>query len=163
MTRKSGFLSPDDPPSPVYTGKTGDKTIKFYLFWKHPGEPDSKARKETYEQITMDSEQWCRDIVDWFNSTLRPHETMRVFVRCQIVGEVPPAEHKWFKATAMTKRMIGGPRSDQIYDAMQCERCGVTGKRYGLSEFVKLDSKWRKAAFKRCDTAMKELGLWVSD
>jgi hypothetical protein len=162
MTAKhqSGFLAPDDPPSPKYTGKTGDKTIRFKLYWKHPGRADKDAMAETHEQITTDPEQWCEDIIAWFNSTLRPHETKREFVRCEVIGEVPPAEHRWVKHSAMTKIMVGGPRSGSNYDSMECGRCGVTGKRYGLKEYVKLDSKWRKAAFKRCDTSMKELGKW---
>ena len=102
-----------------------------------------------------------RDTIDWFNSTLRPHETKRVFVRCEVIGEVPPAEHRWMKHSAMTKVVVGGPHNGSNYDAMECERCGVTGKRYGLNEYVHLDSKWKKkVAFKRCDTAMRELGKW---
>ena len=158
--RESGFLAPDDPPSPKYTGVSGDKTIRFKLYWIYPGEKKSAAKCETYDQITTDPEKWSRDIIAWFNSTLRPHETRRVFVRCEVVGEVPPAEHRWFKVTAMTKQMVGGQRHGALYDAMECERCGVTGKRYGIGSFVKLDSRWRKAAFKRCDSAMKELGKW---
>ena len=157
-TRISSFIGHDDPPSPKYTGVTGDKTIRFRLYWRYPGEPDSAERGETYEQRTMDPVQWSKDILAWFNSTLRPHETKRVFVRCEIEGDVPPAEHKWFKCTAMTKSFVGGDRHGSMYDAMQCERCGVTGKRF--HGYVKLDSTWRKAAFKRCDTAMEELGRW---
>ena len=159
--RQSGFLAPDDPPSPKYTGKTGDKTIRFKLYWKHPGQADAAAMAETHEQITTDPEKWSRDIIAWFNSTLRPHETKRVFVRCEVIGEVPPAEHRWEKRSAMTKIVVGGPRHGSNYDAMECARCGVTGKRYGLNAYTKLDSKWSKVAFKRCDTAMKELGKWV--
>lgn len=159
--RQSSFIAPSDPPSPKYTGVTGDKTIRFTLFWKHHGKDDPE-HAETHEQITADPKQWCRDILDWFNSTLRPHERKRFFVRCEVIGEVPPAEHRWSKRSAMTKVMSGGPRSGQNYDAMDCERCGVTGKRYGLQEYVHLDSKWKKKiAFKRCDTSMRELGKWA--
>lgn len=159
--RQSGFLAPSDPPSPKYTGVSGDQTIRFKLYWKHPGQADKDATAETHEQITTDPEKWSKDILAWFNSTLRPHETKREFVRCEIIGEVPPAEHKWFKVTAMTKVMVGSQRHGSVYDAMQCQRCGVTGKRFGVSEYVKLDSKWRKPVFKRCDTTMKALGKWV--
>ena len=158
--RQSGFLAPDDPPSPKYTGKTGDTTMKFTLFWKHPGAKDSSAIGETHEQLTTDPVQWSKDLLDWFNRTLRPHERKRVFVRCEIVGEVPPAEHRWVKHSAMTKVMSGGPRHGQIYDAMECERCGVTGKRYGLGPAVKLDHKFKATAFKRCDTSMQQQGKY---
>lgn len=134
--------------------------MRFKLHWKHPGQDDKDAMAETHDQITADPEKWCKDIIEWFNSTLRPHERKRVFVRCEVIGEVPPAEHRWFKTTAMTKIMVGSARHGSSYDAMECERCGVTGKRYGIGSFVKIDSKWRKPAFKQCDTAMKELGKW---
>jgi len=156
--RQSGFLAPSDPPSPKYTGVTGDKTMKFTLWWKHPGQKDSAAMSETHEQVTEDPVQWSKDILAWFNRTLRPHERKRLFVRCDIVGEVPPAEHKWVKVTAMTKTMSGGPRHGQMYDSMECERCGVTGKRYGLGPYVKLDHKFKATAFKRCDTSMQAQG-----
>lgn len=148
MTEGS-FLSPSDPPSPRHR-REGGVTMKFKLYWKHPG--DGRLVCETYEQETSDPEEWCRDIIKWFNDTLRPHETKRVFVRCEIIGEVPPAEHKWFKVTAMTQATTG-QRHGQFYDAMKCERCGVTGKRFGLGTYVKLDSKWRRKAYRRCDTA----------
>ena len=91
--QQSGFLAPDDPPSPKYTGVEGDITHKFKLFWKHPGESDDIApREETYEQRCEDPVQWSKDIIEWFNSTLRPHERKRVFIRCEVIGEVPPAE-----------------------------------------------------------------------
>jgi hypothetical protein len=145
----SSFKTVDDPPHPAHEA---DTTMRFSLWWKHPGE--KALVKETYEKITGDPEQWSRDIIDWFNSTLRPHERKRIFVRCEVEGEVPPAEHKWAKVTAMTKaNQYGMP-----YDAMQCERCGITGKRFGLGPHTKIDSKFRRAAFKRCDTSLKAQG-----
>jgi len=154
--RQSSFISPDDPPSPKHTGKTGDRTMKFTLYWRHPGEKGEQP--ETHEQLTEDPEKWCRDILDWFNSTLRPHERRREFVRCVVIGEVPPAEHRWVKQSAMTKTVVGGPRHGSSYDAMECERCGVTGKRYGLGPYVKIDNKFKLKVFQRCDTSMKHQG-----
>jgi len=155
LTRESSFLAPSDPPSPKYTGVTGNKTMKFTLYWIHPGQPEGAAIPETHEQVTTDPEKWSRDILDWFNSTLRPHERKRVFVRCDIIGEVPPAEHAWTKWSVMTKVMVGGARHGRMYDAMKCERCGVTGKRFGIKEHVHLDSKYRLALYRRCDLTMQ--------
>lgn len=33
------------------------------------------------------------------------------------------------------------------------EKCDVTGKKYGFSSHVRIDSKYRKKVFRRCDTA----------
>jgi len=161
--QQSGFLAPDDPPSPKYTGVEGDITHKFKLFWKHPGESDDIApREETYEQRCKDPVQWSKDIIEWFNSTLRPHERKRVFVRCEVIGEVPPAEHDWHKKTAMTQSLPQS-RGGAPYDAYVCLRCGVTGKRFGLAPNVILDSAWKRkgVAYKRCDTSMKAQGKWA--
>jgi hypothetical protein len=75
-------------------------------------------------------------LIDRFNATLRAHEIPRRLVR--IVSQEPskpkPREHKWEKTSLVTER--GG------YDRMRCERCGATGKRYGLGQFgVKIDPR----------------------
>ncbi len=100
-----------------------------------------------------------RETIDWFNRTLRPHESKRELVRCEIEGEVPPAEHKWAKSSVMTQVMTGTARHGANYDKMECERCHVTGKRYGLHSHVNLDSKFTLKAFRRCDTSMIHQGL----
>lgn len=152
----SSFKTVDDPPHPDHSLQPGSKVIRFKLFARHEG--GTHEWGETYEKEVADPEKWSRDIIAWFNRTLRPGEKKREFVRCEVFGEVAPAEHKWFKVTAMTKTMSGGPRHGQMYDAMECERCGVTGKRYGIQPHVKLDSKWRQQVYKRCDTAMEAMG-----
>lgn len=146
--RQSSFIDADDPPRPEHEAETAKR---FHIFWRHPGE--KKEVKETYEQITDDPEKWGREIINWFNSTLRPHETKRVFVRCEFETEIPPPEHKWFKVTLMTKSNQYGAS----YDGMKCERCGITGKRYGLMAHTKPDSKYRLKVFARCDTSVEWL------
>ncbi len=150
--KRSKFRDAADPDPPEHNA---DITMKFTLWWKHPGE--DKEQDETYEKITADPEKWSREIIDWFNSTRRPHERERVFVRCLVAGEVPPAEHKWSKATAMTQ-MDARIRSGSPFDRMQCERCGVTGKRYGLQQRVKIDSKFKLKVYQRCDTSCAARG-----
>lgn len=156
--RVSSFLNSDDPPSPA---ETGDKTIRFKFYWYRKNDPKRTEVAETYEKITLDPEKWSKDILAWFNSTLRPHETERVFVRCEIIGEVPPAEHLWFKKTAMTQTLPQS-RGGSSFDAMQCERCGITGKRFGIRSNVSIDGKWRGVAYKRCDTSMVKQGEWTT-
>lgn len=141
---QSGFKSADDPPAPVHTGKA----MRFALVWRHPGETAEVS--ETYEKETDDPERYSRELLDWFNSTLRAHEKPREFVRCVVEGEVPAAEHRWTKLTAMTQ----SGRYGSTYDRMQCSRCGITGKRYGIQPHVKIDSKFKLKTFQRCDTAI---------
>ena len=44
-----------------------------------------------------------------------------------------------------------------MYDGMYCVRCGITGKRFGLGSHIKIDSKYKKKAFLKCNTAKEEL------
>lgn len=106
---------------------------------------------EDYTARTDNPEQWGRDIVAFWNRTLRPHETPREFVSVTVHGEVPPPEHDWFKVTAMTQQRGDNGRP---FDKMQCERCGVTGKRFGISATVNLDSVWRAKVYRQCDTTI---------
>lgn len=153
---RSRFRDTQDPPHPDHSAEGTAMSIRFTLWWKLPGEDDAKARKETYEKPTRDPVQWSREIIDWFNTTLRPGERKREFVRCEVQGEVPTAEHKWAKATAMSQaNRYGSP-----YDKMFCERCGITGKRFGIGGVVKIDSAFKLKVYQRCDTSAKKLGKW---
>lgn len=106
---------------------------------------------EEYTAKTDNPEQWGRDIVAFFNRTLRPGESPREFVG--LIGdvvEVPPPEHAWFKTTAMTQN-----HATKIpFDRMQCERCGITGKRFGIGRPVTRDSVWRAKVYAQCDTTI---------
>lgn len=107
---------------------------------------------ETYTENTDDPEKWGKDIVDYFNSTLRPHEAKRKYFNFEILdGEESP--HSWEKdATGMSMEFRG-----EVVDVMYCKKCGITGKRKGLSSHIKIDSKYKKKAYRLCNTAKKEM------
>lgn len=144
----SSFATPDElrrRKLPV-----GGETVKdFTVYVRNALE---KEWSERYQVATPDPEKYGRHLIKWFNSTLRPHESRRTFVRVEIHGDVVPPEHRWVKQTIMTQSRHGRP-----YDPMHCERCNITGKRYGLSSAVKRDSKFRAKVYARCDTAMLHL------
>jgi hypothetical protein len=108
---------------------------------------------EDYTEIIDDPEKFCRDMIDFFNRTLRPGESRRYFVKVEVVGEVAPPEHRWMKLTAMTQQRGDGTPFDQ----MKCERCGITGKRYGIQGHVSRDSKFRARVYARCDSTIEHL------
>lgn len=147
--QRSRFVDGDDAPTPQHNA---DTTIRFKLVWKHPGAADSTAITESYDKITADPAQWCRDIIKWYNDGLRPGEQAREFIRCEVEGVVPTAEHKWVKKTAMTQDNNRG----RVYDGMICDRCGITGKRFNLNSHVKIDSKFKLKVYQRCDTSCVE-------
>lgn len=100
-----------------------------------------------------DPEDHAKSLVEFFNSTLRPGEKPRRLLQVEVLDEAHQ-EHDWQKRTdGMSIRFRG-----KTVDLMRCSRCGVTGKRFGLSTVVKIDSKYRKKAFQLCHTARQELG-----
>lgn len=124
----------------------------FTVFVRHKGQDDTPWR-ERYQRETDDPETWGRALIDSFNATLRPGERAREFVRVEIHGEVAPIEHAWTKTSLVTQMEPGG----RMFDAMKCDRCGITGKRYGLAAHVERSHKYRAKVYARCDTAAEQL------
>lgn len=124
--------------------------MKFKLFVK-----DSKGSEwqETYDKDVEDAEKYCRMIINDFNDTLRKGELKRTFLKVEIVEKANDKFHKWNKYTSGMSVSFRG----NVVDMMYCEKCGITGKRYGLEDHIVIDSKFRKKAFKHCDTAQIEL------
>ena len=103
---------------------------------------------EEYDEDVEDPIKWAEETIEWFNSTLRPYEKPRKLLDLQIVDN-KQTHHKWTKRTDGMSMLFKG----QVVDLMYCEKCGITGKRIGLSRHVKIDSMYRKKVFKTCDTA----------
>jgi hypothetical protein len=114
---------------------------------------------ETYEETTTDPEQWGKNIVAYYNRTLRKHETKRVFLKAVIYGDALNEEqHDWDKQLGKMSVMTNQGVTGRLYDGMYCTKCGITGKRFGLgSSHIAIDSKFRKKAFRKCNTAKQEL------
>jgi len=64
--------------------------MKFNLIQRTVGE--EREVSEDYDKDTDDPEKWCRDIIDWFNSTLRPGQRPREFIRVELVESEDEAE-----------------------------------------------------------------------
>ena len=107
---------------------------------------------EEYDEDTNDVEQWGKDTIEYFNSTSRPNECARKLLEVIVLDKDSIEKHSWKKTNLVT--IIKG---SMPYDTQKCQRCGITGKRYGLSETTKLDAKYKAFVYKRCDTAQKHL------
>ena len=105
---------------------------------------------EPYERDVKDARAWAVEAIARFNDTLRPHEKERTLLEVVIEDESNAGFHRWIKLTAGQSVAFRG----SIVDLMQCERCKITGKRYGLSENIKRDSVYRAKKYERCDTAL---------
>lgn len=108
---------------------------------------------ESYDEKTDDPKAWAEQIINSFNASLRPWETERKLINIETVDDSNSRFHSWVKRTdGMSVEFRGS-----VCDLMRCEKCGITGKRFGYNKTVKIDSKYKKKAFQRCDTAIEEL------
>lgn len=117
------------------------------IFKIHVKEKESgREWVEEYDKETENPEQWASDTLKMFNSTLRPNELAREVVRVEVVSEVND-HHKWVKLTSGQSVLFRG----QIVDLHQCEKCGITGKRFGLAQYIKRDSKYKAKKYDKCE------------
>lgn len=125
------------------------KKLSYKLTVKHINDSDDKSWSEDYNEVVEDdmtAEQHGRNIIDFFNRTLRPFELERVFVSAIETdnssnnSNVKAAfKHHWSKKSLVTQK--GG------FDIHECTNCGATGKRFGLQSTIAIDYKFRKYEF----------------
>lgn len=98
----------------------------------------------------------AQKIVDYFNSTLRPHESAREILAVEFTPNTNTSASSapktsvaraWEKTNLVTVHERG-----QYFDRLVCPSCGITAKRYGVSSIV-IDSKFKAKGYKSCDTA----------
>lgn len=109
---------------------------------------------EDYDKDVGDPQKWAETTVAHFNDTLRPGEQSRTLLKVEVLDTDSSKHHKWTKSTAGMSQIFRG----RCVDIMFCERCGITGKRYGLSENITIDSKYRKKVYQSCATAQVAMG-----
>lgn len=104
-------------------------------------------KPEVCNQAT--AEKKGRELVAYFNDTLRPHESSRTFLFATFGDGSALQSHDWQKSNLVT---IMGKRGSS-HDTAKCSRCGITGKRFGLGNDVVRDSKFKAKGYASCDTA----------
>lgn len=110
---------------------------------------------EEFDVDTDDAEQWAKDTVKNFNQTRRPGELRRTVLDVEVVDMYSIKKHKYEKTNLVTKADKTG-----MYDTVECSRCGVTARRYGIvDQQIVIDRKFKAQKFARCDTAMEALGI----
>jgi len=111
------------------------------------GEPwweDFDKPYQTQKEVT-DFAAWA---VNYFNSTLLAGEKPRKFL-----GEVKiiALGHDWKKTTIVMRTTKNRQNKHGImYDEYQCARCGITGRRYGVSDVIKRDDKYKAMKYEDC-------------
>jgi hypothetical protein len=96
-----------------------------------------------------DVQRWAERTIDYFNATLRNGERRRTLVKVEIEEpkKADVQNHAWAKTNLVT---LSGARG--YHDTVSCANCGITAKRYGLTNIV-LDAEYRAKAFKTCTGA----------
>lgn len=101
--------------------------------------------REQYD-CSDDPQKWAKELIDRFNATLQPMEKPRELVGVEVLDEaIGSGKHVWRKENLMT--IVRGSRS---YDKMRCEKCGITGKRFGLGQGVIRDRKYQAKKYEKC-------------
>jgi hypothetical protein len=108
-----------------------------------------EGEHDSFQAGEPDIEAWCRRLVQRFNETLRPHEKVRTVDKVEMTEDSAPVvlRHDWHKTNAITISDRHG-----TYDRMRCDRCGITGKRFGLHTVLR-DRAFRAKAFETCTGA----------
>lgn len=120
------------------------KTIKYVAKIRPAGSSGTPWDEHFEHPESVDFDEWIKATVAKFNDTLRPGEEPRELLSWKIEGD--DTKHNWVKRTDGMSVMFRG----SYVDLMTCADCGVTGKRYGLSDVVKIDSKYRAKRFQEC-------------
>lgn len=118
--------------------------IKKYIFTM--GEKDSlDTWEETYEKDLKNPAEYGQQVIDDFNASLRPGEKPRRYVSFRVLGDIGYA-HDWVKRTNGMSVNFNGVTADLMF----CRKCNISGKKFGLSSEVKLDSKYKAKKHKFC-------------
>lgn len=101
---------------------------------------------EKYTKNIKDPMLCARDIMKYFNSTLRAGESPRKLIAvCVLDKDLKNYDHKFIKTNLITVN-----KGRRFFDEYRCENCGVTGKRYGLEPNVIIDNKYKAKKYYDC-------------
>lgn len=106
--------------------------------------------EEKYEVSNeIDTEKYLKEMIQRFNSTLHPNESAREILEMWEepleIDILPKIQHMWEKTNLVTQS-----RGGQLYDTYKCAKCGITGKRFGIGNIVKRDSKYKADRYNYC-------------
>lgn len=102
-------------------------------------------------------EKYCQYIIDdvW-NGHLRPGERHRTLIGVNILdNSVKPSavinEHDWEKTNLYTISDDSG-----MYDTYRCKKCGIKGKRYGMSNKITVCDPYNFPKYESCSGKMRK-------
>jgi hypothetical protein len=122
----------------IFTDERSDKWSEYFII------PDNATDEDIWDELNA--------VIKQFNATLRPYEVPRQVVNIYEIDPIDPSrctilfKHDWSKTNLVTK--MDGRMSS--YDEYKCERCGITGRRYGLGGVVRRDNKYKNEKYESC-------------
>ena len=127
--------------------------MKFRMIvkYKDSDAPPWNEDQDRPEIMSMeDAQAWSKAIIERFNDTLRPHENPRELVGVEDLHDAESEKHVWRKTNLVT---IMGEHFGH-WDTMECENCGITGKRHGLGDHgVGRDPEFKAPGYASCRQA----------
>jgi hypothetical protein len=123
----------------TFTEDDGQSFTEHYL----------EGERGSFTTKTDDAETWYRGLLDYWNSTLRPGDKRRTFVSCvfESADVVAKVAHDWQKTNLTTIA-----RQGRYYDTARCSQCGITGKRFGVSDVTR-DPAFKANGYATCNGA----------
>lgn len=122
------------------------RPVQFTLWYRDVGAKQTgPVHSEDHNVRTDDPEVWAKELLEYFNDTLKPGEPLRALIRVDVKPNKMPLQHQWFKTNFVTIMATGGQGS---YDTYRCTDCGVTAKRWGIGGAFIPDKK--KDQYKEC-------------
>lgn len=136
--------------------KWAEATIAKFNKHLKPGRTYYKRKRARAEKAwdgpETKSELDADDNPDVWDKVTVPPERPRVLLDVEVLDEDAVKDHTWIKTSTMTQTDHRG-----MFDDVECTRCGITGKRYGVNR-VRLDYKYRRSkVYHRCDTAKEHI------
>ena len=108
---------------------------------------------EEYDKQINNPEECAKEMIKTYNETLYPGDLKRTLLKVEILENNNNEYHNWIKQTGGMSVEFRGNHCDLMY----CKKCGITGKRFGLGSKIEIDSKYKKKAYQKCNTAIEEI------
>lgn len=127
--------------------------MRFVITVRHKDDEESwdEDFDKPHVQSLEEAHVWAAQTVQRFNDSLRYKEKARVLLDVKLDIQPESEVHDFEKVNIVTilDSRLG------TFDILRCKFCGVTGKRFGLTNF-KIDRKFRARKWQKCSRKLSK-------